>query len=350
MLVDGGPPILATWLAELKDILRLETAAAYGVRVEEEGFAIDAAHTLGSPLGHPATVAELGGLLRSTRRRWGYFNPVRPEPVQRNRAVAVGVARADFDRLLERPRVLRTRFGLDEEGRLALAASLERTTRMFERLGLAGSQQLRTLVCEGDSLLAWVGGFRREPFTAGETRLLSAITPALVRRLSLERLIGSARVTQLALAAALEEISRPAFVVNGAGEVTAANALGRAALDRSPTGMRRTLAEARQHGDGDPRFRVTPLGGAGLPPYSLLIEQGAPEPAAIIQLATRRWGLTRREREILHQLAAGRANKAISSALGCSDKTVELHVSNLLRKAGVDSRAALIAKLWQKQG
>lgn len=350
MLVDGGAPILESWLAELQDSLQLEKATAYGVRLEGEGFAMEGAHSLGFPQGHGAAMAELAKLLHSTRRRWGYFNPARPEPAQRNRALTMRLSREDCQQLLDQPRVLRARYGLDGEAKEALAASMERSLETFQRMGIAGSHQLRTLVCDGDSLLAWIGGFRSRPFTVGEIRLLTAVTPALLRRLSLERLIGGARVTHLALAAALEEIGRPAFVVNAAGAVAATNALGRAALDRSFTGVRRILAEAVRNGERDARFRVTALGGAGLPSHALLIEQGAPDTAAVTLTAARRWGLTRREQEILVQIAAGRANKAISSELGCSEKTVELHVTNLLRKAEVDSRAALIARLWQRHG
>ncbi len=55
--------------------------------------------------------------------------------------------------------------------------------------------------------------------------------------------------------------------------------------------------------------------------------------------------LTRREREILCQLAAGRSNKAIARELDISDGTVKLHVKSILRKLEVHSRveAAVIA-------
>jgi len=55
--------------------------------------------------------------------------------------------------------------------------------------------------------------------------------------------------------------------------------------------------------------------------------------------------LTRREREILCHLAAGRSNKAIARELDISDGTVKLHVKSILRKLEVHSRveAAVIA-------
>jgi ATP/maltotriose-dependent transcriptional regulator MalT len=49
--------------------------------------------------------------------------------------------------------------------------------------------------------------------------------------------------------------------------------------------------------------------------------------------------LTRREREILCLIAAGYANRAIAERLFISFRTVETHISNLLAKLGVPTRA-----------
>jgi DNA-binding NarL/FixJ family response regulator len=52
--------------------------------------------------------------------------------------------------------------------------------------------------------------------------------------------------------------------------------------------------------------------------------------------------LTRREREVLDHVARGFSNKEIAAAIGCAPKTVESHVTNLLRKHAVDSRLRLV--------
>ena len=55
--------------------------------------------------------------------------------------------------------------------------------------------------------------------------------------------------------------------------------------------------------------------------------------------------LTRREREVLSQLAEGRSNREIARSLRVSEKTVKTHVSSVLAKLGVADRtqAALLA-------
>jgi len=52
--------------------------------------------------------------------------------------------------------------------------------------------------------------------------------------------------------------------------------------------------------------------------------------------------LTSREHEVLEQLAAGLSNRQIARALGISEHTVKFHVSGILGKLGVSSRAAAI--------
>ncbi len=55
-------------------------------------------------------------------------------------------------------------------------------------------------------------------------------------------------------------------------------------------------------------------------------------------------GLTKREREVLKQLALGLSNKEISLALSISYETVKEHVQHVLRKLGVTDRTQ--AAVW----
>ncbi len=76
----------------------------------------------------------------------------------------------------------------------------------------------------------------------------------------------------------------------------------------------------------------------------------APEAAGtLVRNAGLPWGgidaLTRREREVLAELAKGQSNREIARALHVSEKTVKAHVSAILAKLGVQDRtqAALLA-------
>ena len=54
--------------------------------------------------------------------------------------------------------------------------------------------------------------------------------------------------------------------------------------------------------------------------------------------------LTRREDEVFALLSAGRRNAEIAEALGLSLRTVEFHVSNILRKLGASSRTEAVTR------
>lgn len=56
--------------------------------------------------------------------------------------------------------------------------------------------------------------------------------------------------------------------------------------------------------------------------------------------------LTPRQLEVLELVARGKTNKEIAAALGRSEGTVEVHVTNLLRKYGASNRAGLVALFW----
>jgi LuxR family transcriptional regulator, maltose regulon positive regulatory protein len=54
--------------------------------------------------------------------------------------------------------------------------------------------------------------------------------------------------------------------------------------------------------------------------------------------------LTPRQRDVLARIAAGRTNREIAAELSLSEKTVDRHLSNILLRLGVPSRAAAAAK------
>jgi DNA-binding CsgD family transcriptional regulator len=58
------------------------------------------------------------------------------------------------------------------------------------------------------------------------------------------------------------------------------------------------------------------------------------------------WNLTPRQGSVMALLVEGLANKEIAMRLGCSVGTIENHVTCILRRANVTSRAALTAAFW----
>jgi DNA-binding CsgD family transcriptional regulator len=57
------------------------------------------------------------------------------------------------------------------------------------------------------------------------------------------------------------------------------------------------------------------------------------------------FGLTRREAMVAELLARGLTNAQLAKALGVTEKTADTHTSNVLRKLGVHSRAAVASTL-----
>lgn len=82
------------------------------------------------------------------------------------------------------------------------------------------------------------------------------------------------------------------------------------------------------------------LGDPAFPAPEVPAEGGvAPSPAAADPLA----GFTRREREVLPLLARGLTNPQIASELSISERTVEVHVANILGKLGYGTRTQVAA-------
>ena len=66
--------------------------------------------------------------------------------------------------------------------------------------------------------------------------------------------------------------------------------------------------------------------------------------------AVRNWNLTTRQLDVLKLVVRGKANKEIARELGTAENTIELHITNLLRRSGTTSRSELIARFWSDPG
>jgi DNA-binding CsgD family transcriptional regulator len=156
-----------------------------------------------------------------------------------------------------------------------------------------------------------------------------------------------ARIAPAALATALEAIRSPAFIVSIPDTVLRANSRGRELLTSSPEGVLALLRDASSASPGAP-VRI-PVEDA---PGHLLVILHDREADARSRLAalTPRWGLTPRQAGVLALVAQGESNRSVAGRLGCSEKTVELHVSALLAKTRCSSRSQLVARFWTDPG
>jgi DNA-binding CsgD family transcriptional regulator len=315
----GDGSALGALLPQLRELLSAEKAAAYGVGRATAGFTMTFVEGSGfDPLRYKTAFNEW---LKGRADGWTGYNPVRPEPRQRN--VAVGLAQ--LKRITGGPPPI--------------------MQQMFPRLGLDHRDQLRVLICDGPSLLAWTGVFRPEQFTDRERLILTCLIPPLRQRLTLERQLGQSTLTETALNAALEAISSASFIVGSSGAVKHANTAGRALLKTQPEAgdwLRSIACDAREG-----RFSVTRLAVPGMPEHKLaVLRRPATDPRPRLTAATHWWELTAKQGHVLDWVVRGAANKTIAAALNCTEGTIELHVTALLLKAEAKSRAELVAKFW----
>lgn len=186
--------------------------------------------------------------------------------------------------------------------------------------------QLRTIICDGPAMLAWVGGFSQQDFTKAEARRLQQLTPVFAKRLKREALVRDADLNSGALEAVLEALPRPSLIVDHRLRPVHRNGLAR-----------NVVFEAT-------KAKLTLILAPGLPRHFLAELPGA-RAVAIVPAAARRFSLTAQEARVLTLLLRGTTNRAISVVLGCTERTVEAHVSRLLHKSHSARRGELLAKL-----
>jgi DNA-binding CsgD family transcriptional regulator len=112
------------------------------------------------------------------------------------------------------------------------------------------------------------------------------------------------------------------------------------AADRAASSLRRAHAIAHELGAAPLLADLEALS------RRTRISLDAPTRVTLDGSSVERLGLTTREAEVLSLVAAGRTNRQIGDELFVSVKTASVHVSNILRKLGVNSRvdAAAVAQ------
>jgi DNA-binding CsgD family transcriptional regulator len=322
-----GPSALSWIIPEIPKLLRSDIGCAFTIREKNDDVAIGSFHTVGLHFDVHRTMEEhLGRAARISRQPpvgWT-LNVTRPEPRQRNRVFDL----AALERLTGHPR---SRYFLSD---------------LFQNVGMALPEHLRVAVCDGGSLLAYVGAFQQDDFTAHQKTALAAVVPALQKRLGFERLVGSGGRQAAALEAALEAIGRPAFVVSAQSTIHELNTSARELLTRANVEVRRSLRDALARRPTRHAFDLTPLRIAGGPACQLaVLRHLTAEPSHAAIAAAARWGLTPRRREVLEMVVRGMTNATIAAEMRISERAVEQHVTAIFDRAGVENRAALVASV-----
>jgi DNA-binding CsgD family transcriptional regulator len=209
---------------------------------------------------------------------------------------------------------------------------------------------MRVVLTDGPVFLQWLGLIRKEAFSRAEERLLAKLVPSLARRLRDERVLWSGiPVSFGTVELALDLVGMPAFLVDSRGKLVLANEPGIARLEQSPS-IGVEVVKAVTASTYGPHVRaVTPIGGPGVARHHVVVLTDAPEGlAGRLRFVELDVGLTTAEARVLGRVVEGDPNKDIATRLGCSTRTVEVHVTAILAKCKVDSRARLIAWFWTR--
>jgi DNA-binding CsgD family transcriptional regulator len=226
--------------------------------------------------------------------------------------------------------------------------SLRMYTEILEPSGLHRHKQPRALLCDGPALVGFFAAYHPGTVTRRQMRVMSGLVRPLRDRLVLEKHLAGVPRTSGALRCALEALGAPAFIVGATGRIHETNSAARALLVDSHVELRRAFADAVAGRPNAFGIELVPISDRGLPSHFLAIvrtESVETRIAACVQLCVARWGLTPRQSAVLALLARGLANATIAVTLGTGERTIELHVTAIFDRAGVDSRAALVARV-----
>ncbi len=257
---------------------------------------------------------------------WGAFNPVRPEAAQRDRVLTAA-----------------------EITTLTQGRALPALEFVYGRLGIRGFDTLRVLVCDGPSMLGWLGILQPELTTERQRATLDRLLPTFRKRLLFERIVRESSITNGGLAAAFEQINAPAWLLGPGGRIAHANTAAKARFDADPATVRVELAECVA-GIPSSRFRVTPLRGPERSNAGHLVVETPDVQSRTVTEAGRRFNLTPAQTRVFERVARGASNATIAAELKVAERTVEAHVTAILVKAQVASRSALIVQIYAEPG
>ena len=312
----GSEPVLGQLLPLVRELLEAEQALAYRLDLREDGPELDFVHVLGAGPPDRIVPAAIAFVRRAGPGVLGYHVPT-PLPGERN--VLFNSATDPYRDLYRASPLVR---------------------EFFPSLGFRDPELLRVLVCDGPHILSWFGVFRSRPFETRQAERLASLVEPLRRRLQLEDGLRRLSLRSAALDAAMEALGVPALILDRRGRVVHANEVARAL---SSDERRSLLERARAE---DEEVDLLPIRASGLPPHAFVVQRKSPTLRQRAALFGRRYGLSPRQVEVLVGLVEGRTNKEIAAALDIQEKTVELHVTAILRKTGAEKRSELITAFW----
>ncbi len=257
---------------------------------------------------------------------WGGFNAIRPEHAQRDCVLSL----AEVNVLTDQKSAIVHR-------------------ELSPRLGIAQCDVARVLVCEGPSLLASVSMIQGAPVEERQRALFERVVPTLRKRLEFDRMVSHASLTDSAIVVALDAIPGAAWLVGPNREIRYANTSGRARLDADRVVIYEAIVAATIAPTPTAQFRVATVRSASSSAH-VVVENADPSAGSNdIAAAVKRLGLTPAQGRVFEQVVGGSSNASIAAELAVAERTVEAHVTAILVKAQVASRAALIVQMFKGQ-
>ena len=318
--LDGDNVVAA--LSALRELLDTDKVILYSLEQRRGSEDLRVARNATVAVPHAGWRDTFDEYLAGRGVAWGTYNAVSPEPSQR-------------DRILDTNQITKLTGGRNREVEGIV----------FKQLGALGHDTMRVLVCDGPSMLAWVGIVQPEKTTQRQRELFARVVPALRKRLAFDRFVTEAAVARGAVGAALEQVNGPAWLLGPGGRIEHANTAARAQLeaDRATTtaALDRCIA-----GTAERRFSVTAVRGASGSAGHLVVEALPRSAVQGIARAAARLELTPAQSRVLERVALGASNATIAAELKVAERTVEAHVTAILEKAQVPSRAALIVQIF----
>jgi DNA-binding CsgD family transcriptional regulator len=316
----GNLPLEDTLPSRLQHALGVDIAGTYAIEVREDGLRCVRTRFVGVDGFESAFINSINRASCHGALDWR-----RPPIEQRNRPVYLPV--------LHRITKLSSRglrqLGLDRASWERLSAGITRVHALHCRYGIDAHRQFRTIICDGPVALGWVGIASEAEVPRSARVGFTQLIPAIQWRMTTERRLRIGEILSASLEAMLEHYSGAALVRSRSGLVLQANQAAATKLDLGALDL--TQLDSVRLGDG--------LG-------ELLLERTA-HAAPDLKKISLRWNLTPRQGEVIKHVLDGYTNRTIATILGVSEATIEFHVTRIMDRAGVHSRAGLASEAWR---